>query len=146
MKKSEGMYGIIQFIKFGVVGVANTAVDWVVFYLLVNFAFGSGGGELFSKAIAFVAAVINSFIWNSVWTFKKEFKKSVGNHDGRLKRGGVVFLRFVIVSLIGWGINYYAFKYVRFGMDQKRIVALVAASAAATLWNFFINKIWTYKK
>ncbi|OGD63965.1 hypothetical protein A2215_01345 [Candidatus Berkelbacteria bacterium RIFOXYA2_FULL_43_10] len=146
MKKSEGMQNIVQFVKFGVVGVSNTLVDWAVFYLLTNFAFGGGSGELASKAVAFAVAVINSFIWNSAWTFKKEFKESIGNRDERIRRGGVVFLRFVLVSLIGWGINYYTFKYTRFSLGQIQIVSLIAASAAATLWNFIINKLWTYKK
>lgn len=146
MKKSEGMYGIIQFVKFGVVGVSNTLVDWTVFYLLTSFIFGSGSGELASKAIAFAVAVINSFILNSAWTFKREFRESIGGRDERIKRGGVIFLRFIVVSLVGWGINYYTFKYVRFNLDQIQIVSLIAASAAATLWNFIINKVWTYKK
>jgi putative flippase GtrA len=146
MKKSEGAQGIVQFIKFGVVGVSNTLVDWAVFYLLTNFIFGSGSGELVSKAIAFAVAVINSFIWNSAWTFKKEFRDSIGGKEERIKRGGVVFVRFVLVSLIGWGINYYTFKYVRFNLDQVQIVSLIAASATATLWNFIINKVWTYKR
>ena len=140
-KKGEG---IIQFIKFGLVGVSNTAVDWLVFFILVNTVILSTEAEPAAKAIAFVVAVINSFIWNTVWTFKKEYKESVGK-ENKAKKNRVIFLRFVAVSLIGWGINYMAFKYTRFNLDQGQIVALVAASAGATLWNFFANKFWTYK-
>lgn len=143
MKKEKK--GIVQFIKFALVGVSNTLVDWAVFYILALAVFGGEEGEPIAKGIAFVVAVINSFVWNSVWTFKDEFKKSVGGNKGKIKKGGVVFIRFIFVSLIGWVVNYYVFKYTRFTLAQVSIVALIAASGAATLWNFFANKFWTYK-
>ncbi|MCL5410764.1 MAG: GtrA family protein [Patescibacteria group bacterium] len=139
MKKGEGL---VQFIKFGVVGVSNTGVDWIIFYILTATILVNA--EPFAKAIAFIAAVLNSYLWNSVWTFKKEFKKSIGSE--KLKNGTELFVKFVVVSLIGWAINYYAFKYTRFSLDQGKLIALIAASGAATFWNFFGNKLWTYRK
>lgn len=141
--KSEGL---IQFIKFGLVGIANTAVDWIVFFLLTHFISTDKEFEPTAKAIAFVVAVVNSFLLNTLWTFRKEFKKVVGTKKQAVSNGGTVFLRFFVVSLIGWAINYLAFKYTRFNLNQGQIIALIAASGAATLWNFFANKLWTYKK
>lgn len=137
---------MVQFVKFGLVGVANTAVDWVVFFLLTHFISTSKEFELTAKAVAFIVAVINSFLWNTVWTFRKEFKAVVGTKKQALSNGGTVFIRFIVVSLIGWVINYFSFKYARFGLNQGQIVALIVASGTATLWNFFANKFWTYKK
>ena len=139
MKKSEG---VVQFIKFGLVGVSNTAVDWIIFYILTATILINA--EPFAKAIAFIAAVLNSYLWNSVWTFKKEFENNLGKE--KLKNGTTLFVKFAVVSLVGWAINYYAFKYTRFSLDQGKLMALVVASAAATFWNFFGNKLWTYKK
>lgn len=138
--KSEGL---IQFIKFGVVGVTNTAVDWLVFFLITHYIVLSKDFEPTAKAIAFVVAVLNSYLWNTVWTFRKEYKKSIGD---KASAKGTIFFKFIIVSLIGWGINYLVFKYTRFDLDQGQIISLIAASGAATLWNFFINKFWTYRK
>lgn len=148
MAKIEQKQGrsLVQFIQFGLVGVSNTAVDWIVFFLLTNYVFLTKDLEPTAKAIAFVVAVTNSFVWNTLWTFRQEFKKVVGSKETAIKRGGGVFFRFFVVSLIGWGINYYVFKYARFNLSQGQIMALIAASAAATLWNFFANKLWTYKK
>lgn len=138
-QKSEG---IVQFIKFGVVGVSNTAVDWIIFYILTATILINA--EPSAKAIAFILAVANSYIWNSVWTFKKEFKKNLGTD--KVKSASTLFVKFLVVSLVGWGINYYAFKYTRFSLDQGKIIALIVASGAATFWNFFGNKLWTYKR
>lgn len=145
LKKSEG---IVQFIKFGIVGVANTAVDWVVFYILINTALS--GSETVAKAIAFIVAVLNSFIWNTIWTFRKEYQQTVGSGKA-LNQKSLVFGKFIVVSLIGWGINVLIFdqalKQFSFEiLNNKELLPLVLASGGAILWNFFANKLWTYKK
>jgi len=139
--KSEG---IVQFIKFGVVGVSNTAVDWIIFFLITHFIVTNKSFEPTAKAIAFLIAVLNSYLWNTIWTFKKEYKQSVGQKGSN--EGGKIFIKFFVISLIGWAINYFAFKYARFNLNQGQIIALIVASGAATLWNFFGNKLWTYRK
>lgn len=137
---------IIQFIKFGLVGVSNTAVDWVVFFLLSHFVFHGSNGELISKAISFAIAVINSYIWNSVWTFRKEYSKATSGQGSKAAKGGTIFVKFLVISLLGWGLNYLVYKYTHQNLAQGNIIALIAASGAATLLNFFGNKLWTYKK
>jgi len=62
---------IMQFLKFAAVGVANTLVDWAVFYLLFLTIFPDE--RLLAKAISFVIAAVNSFVLNSIWTFRQEF-------------------------------------------------------------------------
>ena len=71
--KSEGL---IQFIKFGLVGISNTAVDWIVYYVVAGFIITAASAKPTVKAISFLVAVINSYIWNTIWTFKKEYKQS----------------------------------------------------------------------
>lgn len=134
--------GIVQFIKFGLVGISNTAVDWIVYFLLVHFVMTQTSAEPTAKAISFVVAVINSYIWNTIWTFKKEYKSAA---KGTSSKSGI-FVKFFVVSLIGWGINYFVFKYTRFNLSQGQIISLIAASGVAVIWNFFGNKLWTYKK
>lgn len=152
--KSEG---IIQFFKFCVVGVINTAVDWIVYFLLVNSFLSPDNLRPTAKAISFLAAVINSYLLNTIWTFKKEYQRIVGKPNAAsLKRG--IFIKFFVVSLVGWLVNYLVFKYAFANLEprtimilsrsisMKDIYPLVLASAAAILWNFFANKLWTYKK
>ncbi|MFA7243787.1 MAG: GtrA family protein [Patescibacteria group bacterium] len=145
MKKSEGSRGLIQFVKFAVVGVSNTAVDWIVYYILINTLLTETLEKSIAKAISFVVAVINSYIWNTIWTFKKEYQKSVGK-NGEIGTKSAIFFKFFIVSLIGWGVNYVVFRATIGKFSSRDIVALIFASGAATLWNFFANKLWTYRK
>lgn len=145
MKKVEGNKGIIQFVKFAVVGLSNTAVDWIVYYALINTLLSESAEKSGAKAISFVAAVVNSYIWNSIWTFRKEYKDTVGSRADIGKKSSV-FMRFFVVSLIGWGINYLVFRVTLENIVNRDIIALVFASGAAVIWNFFANKFWTYKK
>lgn len=145
MSKSEGKSGIIQFVKFALVGVSNTAVDWIVYYALIHTVITTVDQKSIAKAISFVVAVINSYIWNTIWTFRKEYSKTVGG-KGELSLKGKVFGKFIVVSLIGWGVNYLVFRYTLGQISNRDIVALVFASGSAIVWNFFANKFWTYKK
>ncbi|MEI8143308.1 MAG: GtrA family protein [Candidatus Berkelbacteria bacterium] len=132
---------LLQFVKFGLVGVANTGVDWLFFYLLINTILS--GSETVAKALSFIVAMLNSYLFNTIWTFKGEYDKATGG-DKSAAYG--IFGKFVLVSGIGWAINTLAFDYDRFHLDQSKIVSLIIASGAAIIWNFFANKFWTYKK
>jgi len=152
MKKTEGL---IQFIKFGIVGVSNTAVDWIVYYIVAGYIITAVSAKPTVKAISFLVAVLNSYLWNTIWTFKKEYNQSVKNSDSAKKS---IFFKFFIVSLIGWAVNYFVFKLILDGftfsnleilsrsISTQDLYPLIAASAAAVIWNFFANKLWTYKK
>jgi len=153
MKKGSGL---IQFIKFGVVGVSNTAVDWIVYYIVAGYIITAVNAKPTVKAISFLVAVLNSYLWNTIWTFKKEYRQSVDKSGTNAK--STIFIKFIVVSLVGWGVNYFVFKLILQNFSFNDLVLLgktistndlyplIAASGAAVLWNFFANKLWTYKK
>ena len=67
-KKYESL---IQIVKFGIVGVLNTVVDFAILnFLMWAFKINSGTWMIVFNITAFSAAVINSYIWNRFWTFK----------------------------------------------------------------------------
>lgn len=141
-----------QFLKFAVVGVANTLLDWLVFFLLTLLPFFAGNQPI-AKAISFIAAAINSFFLNSNWTFKKEYQSGIGSEDRlRLAKNSVYFGRFFAVSLVGWVINTLSFTIVlnilpsSFSTRMSELIALICASGSALAWNFLANKFWTYNK
>ncbi len=133
--------GVVQFIKFAIVGASNTLVDWVVFYILINSVFG--GQHSLAKAISFVVAVLNSYLWNTIWTFKREYQAINANKSA-------IFIKFIIISLIGWAINVYIYNLAAGNLSvqlvNKDLLPLILASASAIIVNFFGNKMWTYRK
>ena len=69
--ESEGRKSILQFIKFGLVGISNTLIDLIV---------SMGLNALFSiyylaKIVGYCCGILNSYLLNTRWTFKEERKK-----------------------------------------------------------------------
>ncbi|HEB14141.1 MAG TPA: phospholipid carrier-dependent glycosyltransferase, partial [candidate division WWE3 bacterium] len=69
-----------KFLRFSLVGISNTAVDWLIFFILINVFPFFGAREVLAKAFSFLFAVVNSFVFNSLWTFRDEVAK--GQEDG----------------------------------------------------------------
>ena len=67
MKKES----IFQFLKFALVGVLNTVVDFLVFQLF-NLTLG---WMYLAQVIGYCAGILNSYFWNSRWTFRKEHRR-----------------------------------------------------------------------
>jgi HAD superfamily phosphatase (TIGR01668 family) len=85
-------------------------------------------------------AIVNSFIWNRRWTFK------IKGREGRTKQ----FTKFVIVSLVGMGLNVLIFSLVNKSIPGERehrwLVATVVATGLVALWNFSGQRLWALKK
>ncbi len=136
---------IFQFGKFASVGFANTAVDFGILNLLM-LLFGITGGIYYSifKGASFIGAVIHSYFWNKFWTFKKKTVEQVGGE----------FMQFLVVSLIGLGINIgIASLIVNYVSSPAGISATAWANIGAAMaigvgliWNFFGYKFIVFKK
>src|SRR5438132_2097687 len=58
---------VMQFMKFGVVGVSNTLLTFLVYTLLLK---GFGVWYLAASAIGFCVGAVNGFLLNRRWTFR----------------------------------------------------------------------------
>lgn len=65
--KAEARETGIQLLKYAVIGVLNTLITLVVFYIL-NTRLGLSYG--ISNVVGYIFGVINSFLWNRNWVFK----------------------------------------------------------------------------
>lgn len=136
-----------RFAKFAIVGAIGTLVDYGIFNLV---AFGFGVDELVAQGISFLAAVASNFILNRNWTFR----------DSRTKRLRVQLAQYVLVNLIGLVIRTPIFAALSglftgamaawqlpFGLDATWLahnLALAGAIGVVLLWNYFINRRWTF--
>lgn len=130
-----------EFVKFCIVGAINTVVDWVFFFLAktsLTTVFGTGRLQTLkqtAKAISFVISATSSYIMNRKWTFRST--------NPRVARE---LLRFLTVATGGLIINSIVFYLITARAGWQDIFGLIIATAAATLWNFFLNKKWTFRK
>ena len=59
---------VVQFVKFGIVGVSNTLLTFLVYTLLLKVF---GVWYLAASAIGFVVGATNGFLLNRRWTFRE---------------------------------------------------------------------------
>lgn len=62
----------IPLIKFALVGVVNTLIDFAVYALLTTI----GVNYILAQWISYSAGILNSYVMNRKWTFEKK-KKAV---------------------------------------------------------------------
>jgi putative flippase GtrA len=138
----ERVPALFQFIKFGLVGVGNTAVNFGVVNAFVYFSgITKGPWVILYSAVAFVVALCNSYYWNSQWSFK-----STG------KRNFKEFVIFAVVTLFGLAINsliVFAVTKINppFGVSGKLWIniANLIATLVVMFWNFFGFKLFVFK-
>ena len=136
--------GLWQVIKFGLVGVSNTVVDFAVLNILVLILGVTDGVWLaVINVIAFAFAVTNSYLWNKFWTFKQPGKTDLGGEISK----------FLAVSVIGAGLNtatvYLVTTFIEpmFGLsDQLWVnVGKILATVVVLAWNFVGYKFWAFR-
>lgn len=135
---------LYQFAKFASVGVLNTTVDLGVFNLETFFYGSLPGAVIFSvfKAVSFITATTNSFIWNKYWTFGA----------GSTPQAGEV-VKFYAIAIIGGFLNVGVATAVRTAnfsfIPANTLVNLVAPLCgilAVFMWNFIGYKYVVFKK
>ena len=134
---------VFQFAKYATVGLANTAVDFGILNLLMwSTRIYSGKNLFWLNSISFLVAVIHSYVWNKLWTFKAKEKTAAAKQ----------FLQFLVVSIIGVlinsGIVYIITTWVNpmTGKETWANLAKVAATIISLLWNFIGYKFIVFKK
>jgi putative flippase GtrA len=120
-----------QFVKFGIVGVSSTAIDWGVFYLLSGLV---GPYYLVAKALSFLVAVVNSFFWNRRWTFRSRSQEKTKE-----------FGKFLFIYVLSMIINVGMMRLAVGSFHWRKIFGLIAATGFTMFWNFFANKFWIFK-
>lgn len=128
---------IRQFSKFAVVGFLGTLIDFGLLNLFVKIF---RLGVYYSATLSFIAAVFNNFFLNKHWTFKNDVSD---------KKTKDQFWQFLLVSLIGLGLNLLIMYLIMdiFGLGQDRYNwAKAGAVIVVLIWNFWANKLWTFKE
>lgn len=123
---------IQQFLKFGIVGLSNTAISLGVYYVLVYVDVH----PVVANAAGFVASVINSYYWNSKYVFKEKTETSSTRAFTKVVASyGVSFM--VSTGLIELFVDIlYVSKYIA---PLLRLLVTVPL-------NFILNKKWAFKE
>lgn len=124
-----------QFVKFGIVGVSNTAVSLCVYELCVHL----GLHYLAANALGLVISVINAYYWNNRCVFGDGQRKTFSQHlraygKSLMAYGGTFVLDSALLAL--W--------VEALGVPQA-LAPLINLLITIPL-NFLVNKYWTFGK
>ncbi len=125
--------GVKQFIKFAIVGLSGTIVNFVIYHSLLHYHVHIW----LSYAVGFITGGINNYWWNRHWTFRS--KAAMGKELGQFISVSAVSLALSEVVIV------YAEHLLPRDLHHRNSVTWLLAIAVGTAWNFFINKYWTFR-
>ena len=120
----------IQFAKFAIVGVSNTAITFVVYTALLK---GAGISYLIASAFGFIAGATNGFLWNRRWTFS--------DHVG----DAYTPVRWGIVQGLGLVIDETLLYLLVHDGGVGKLLAQALAIVVVTITTFVLNRAWTFR-
>jgi putative flippase GtrA len=121
---------VVQFVKFGIVGVSNTALTFIVYTLLLKVF---GVWYLAASAIGFAVGATNGFLLNRRWTFREHVGDSLTP------------VRWAIVQGGGLAINEGLLYVFVHDASIDKLLAQAFATVAVTVSTFFANRAWTFR-
>jgi putative flippase GtrA len=121
---------LVQFVKFGIVGISNTLLTFAVYTLLLK-AFDVW--YIAASAIGFIVGATNGFLLNRRWTF--------AGHVG----DSLTPLRWGIVQSGGLGLNLGLLYLLVHDAGVDELVAQALATIVVTISTFLVNRAWTFR-
>src|SRR6185437_1304644 len=121
---------ILQFVKFGIVGVSNTLIFFAVYTLLLKVF---GVWYVAASGIGFAVGAVNGFLWNRAWTFK--------GHVG----DALTPVRWFVVQTGGLLLNLGLVYLFVDGVGMDKLSGQAVTIAIVTLVTFFANLAWTFR-
>lgn len=125
---------IIQFIKFGLVGVSNTLVSWICYYIILWI---DDDFYMLGSLVGTVVSIANAFFWNDRFVFK-----GIENDwKNKLCRLGKTYVSYGGTSLLSMLLLWIEVQL--FGVNK--VIAPIVNLLITIPLNFLINKFWTFR-
>lgn len=123
--RSEG--GTI--VKYGLVGVGNTLLTFLVFEGLLL----CGAGAFAANLAGYAAGFVNSFVWNRRWVFRAT--------GGSRRRQAVLF---ALGAVLCYGVQCLAFAF--FLRHTNAHLAQIGGMVVYTALNYVYNRLVAFRR
>lgn len=119
----------IQFVKFGIVGVSNTAIGLGTYYLFLYL----GCHYMVANVLSWLISVFNAYFWNNRYVFKNE----------------VAWIRALVKTYLSYGFSFLTgclclYALVEWMGISDKIAPLLTLLLTIPM-NFLLNKFWTFR-
>ena len=121
---------LVQFVKFGIVGISNTLLTFAVYTVLLKVF---GVWYIAASAIGFIVGATNGFLLNRRWTF--------AGHVG----DALTPVRWAVVQTVGLGLNLGLLYLLVHDAGLDELIAQALATIVVTITTFLVNRAWTFR-
>lgn len=121
---------IIQFIKFGIVGVSNTLISLGIYYILIYF----NVNYIVANTIGFIVSVLNAYYWNNKYVFNKSEESNLKPLIKTFASYGLTFILSTVLLIIM--VDY---------LNISQMIAPIVNLIITIPLNFLLNKFWAFK-
>lgn len=150
------VFDLKKFVKFGLIGVLNTLVDFCVFFVMDRWVIREGptlvllgitvvAGPYISNAIAYVVANVHSFVWNKLWTFEKRDRVT----KGEAARYLATSVGYVLISTVSLAvcIRILSLPVIAPLVPEgwTNLLAKLPTACVTIFYNYLMNKFWVFK-
>jgi putative flippase GtrA len=122
---------LTQALRFGLVGASNTLIDFALYWVLSRYVLVDQ--YVAAKMISYFGALFNSYLMNKYWTF------------GSSERSYAEIARFLFIIGASWAVNSLAMRLL-IGGGLQDILAFLLATLASAVFNFTLQKFFTFRK
>lgn len=136
----------VRFFKFAAVGTLGAVIDFGIANILTHFA---NMPLVYAGTISFLCAVMSNFIWNRYWTYPESRSRHLLHQLGMFFLVNLAGIA-IRVPILHFGetpmLNF--FRSMSISTETAKFLARNATLALAVgivmMWNFFVNRYWTY--
>ncbi|MGG1553521.1 GtrA family protein [Paenibacillus ferrarius] len=121
---------IRQFMKFGIVGISNTLINFIVYYPIIYI----GLNYLLAHTLGFIISVLNAYYWNNKYVFQK-------NGNSIWKSLIKVFASYGLTFIVSTGTLFIMVHF----LGVSNIIAPIINLVITVPVNFLLNKFWAFK-
>lgn len=123
-----------QIVKFGIVGVIATIIDWSIFYALFNL---TGMWYILAKTIAFAISTVFNYYLSMKYVFVSKYSKDQRHRE---------FQIFILLSIIGMLLTLSLLWFVVEIIGINANIANIIVAVIVMVCNFVMRKIWLEQK
>lgn len=121
---------MIQFIRFALVGVANTALGYAVIF---GCMYGLGWSALASNVAGYAVGLLVSFTLNRRFTFRSEGKARAE------------LLRFVCIFAVAWSANFAVLIVLLNVVHMNEVLAQILAGVVYFVLSYVMSKYYVFR-
>ncbi len=136
------MKSLIQFVKFGIVGVSNTVISYLLYTFSLLAMRRIGIFRSIDYLVATVVAYVLSVLWSFYWNNRMVFVVEEGQKRNLWK---ALFKTYISYSFTGLFLNSVLMVLWVQIIHVSEFIAPILNLFISVPVNFIINKFWAFK-